>query len=185
MREIREKAEQALREVEKLKQELASVRTEKTENNLRQYNETIRELEAIEWLELGLSYDDSENYQKAIKAYTKAIELDQKSAAAYNNRGLIYRKKGQYNKAIAVFSRAIELNRTRKQLASPKPGGFYQLYEPEKDGPMEGSSIPPAPVYSSRFLMVVEDISFATSLHWHSGHWGGGSLENSRSTSKQ
>jgi hypothetical protein len=57
--------------------------------------------------------------------------------------------------------------------------------QPEKDGPTKGSSIPPAPVYSSRFLMVEEDISFATSLHWHSGHWGGGSLENSRSTSKQ
>jgi len=59
-----------------------------------------------------------------------------------------------------------------------------QLYEPEKDGPMVGSSIPPAPVYSSRFLMVDEDISFDTSVHWHSGHCGAGSLVDTRSTSK-
>jgi hypothetical protein len=69
-------------------------------------------------------------------------------------------------------------------LASPKLGGFYQLYEPEKDGPMEGSSIPPTPVYSSRFLMVDEDISFDTSVHWHLGHCGAGSLVDTRSTSK-
>jgi hypothetical protein len=57
-------------------------------------------------------------------------------------------------------------------------------YYLEKDGPMEGSSIPPTPVYSSRFLMVDEDISFATSVHWHSGHCGAGSLVDTRSTSK-
>ena len=56
--------------------------------------------------------------------------------------------------------------------------------QPEKDGPTKGSSIPPTPVYSSRFLMVEVDISFATSVHWHSGLFGAGSLVDTRSTSK-
>ena len=47
---------------------------------------------------------------KAIADYTRDIELDPKSAFAYNKRGFTYGKLKQYDKAIADFNRAIELD---------------------------------------------------------------------------
>ncbi len=50
------------------------------------------------------------DYDKAFADYNKAIELNPKYAAAYNNRGLTYHKKAEYDKAFADFNIAIELN---------------------------------------------------------------------------
>ena len=47
--------------------------------------------------------------EKAIEAYSYAIELSPKNAIAYNNRGLAYGEKDNYNQAIRDCSRAIEL----------------------------------------------------------------------------
>ena len=46
----------------------------------------------------------------AIADYDRAIQLDPKDAAIYNNRGLAKQAKGDFNAAIADFNRAIELN---------------------------------------------------------------------------
>src|SRR6266550_1805395 len=46
----------------------------------------------------------------AIADYNRAIQLDPKDAAIYNNRGLAKQAKGDFNAAIADFNRGIELN---------------------------------------------------------------------------
>ncbi len=51
------------------------------------------------------------NYTKAIKHYSKAIELNPLLAIAYNNRGGAYHSEGKYDCAIEDFSIAIGLNR--------------------------------------------------------------------------
>ena len=40
--------------------------------------------------------------------YTKAIRLDPKYSAAYNNRGVVYHQKGELSKAMADYTRAID-----------------------------------------------------------------------------
>ena len=60
--------------------------------------------------ERGVTYSESEQYQKAISYFAKAIELNPNLAMAYYNRGTTYYDLGQYPKAISDFTRAIELN---------------------------------------------------------------------------
>jgi len=49
----------------------------------------------------GIAYNNNEEYNKAIVAFSKAIELDPNFALAYNNRGWSYIELGQYEQAIA------------------------------------------------------------------------------------
>lgn len=56
------------------------------------------------------SYEKLEKYQIAIERYDKAIELDNKNIATYNNRGYVYGILKQDALAIQDFNRAIELD---------------------------------------------------------------------------
>lgn len=57
----------------------------------------------------GLALYDRKEYDLAIKAFDRAIELAPGFAKAWNNRGLCYRMKGEYHRSIEDFTRAIEL----------------------------------------------------------------------------
>ena len=58
----------------------------------------------------GIAYKNKGQFDKAFADYDKAIQLNPKSAAAYNNRGIVYYIKDQFDKAIADFDKAIKLN---------------------------------------------------------------------------
>ena len=55
----------------------------------------------------------------------------------------------------------------------------------QPEGLQFGAVNPPEPVGMPWGLAQTVDISFSTSVQWHSGHAGGGSLEDSTSCSKQ
>ena len=50
-----------------------------------------------------------EEIERAIEAYTYAIELDPRYSSAYHNRGAAYSEKDSYGRSIEDFTRAIEL----------------------------------------------------------------------------
>ena len=54
--------------------------------------------------------DNKGELDKAIADFSKAIEIDPKSAIAYNNRGWAYEGKKDYDRAIADYSKAIEID---------------------------------------------------------------------------
>ena len=58
----------------------------------------------------GNAKSDSGEYKEAIKDYNKAIELNPKSAIAYNNRGNAKSDSGEYEDAIKDYDKAIELD---------------------------------------------------------------------------
>lgn len=58
----------------------------------------------------GLAYRRKGEYDKAIAAFNKIIDLYPGYAVAYNNRGRAHRSKGEYDKAIADFNKAIQLD---------------------------------------------------------------------------
>jgi lipoprotein NlpI len=57
------------------------------------------------------------DYDRAIKDYDQAIQLDPKFAGAYSNRGSAYANKGDYDRAIKDYDQSIQLD--------PKLAGAY------------------------------------------------------------
>ncbi len=58
----------------------------------------------------GRAYAGLNQHRKAIEDYSKAIQLDPKSAIIYNNRGAAYYELGEYHKAIEDYDKALELD---------------------------------------------------------------------------
>jgi tetratricopeptide (TPR) repeat protein len=58
------------------------------------------------WLSLGNDYFDTEQAQKAIHAYGKALEIEPNNANVLTDQGVMYRKVGWYDKALANFEKA-------------------------------------------------------------------------------
>ncbi len=62
------------------------------------------------WYNLGVTFWLAKNFDQAIAAYSRAIELGPKFAYPYNRLGNVYRHQSRYDEAIAAYSRAIELD---------------------------------------------------------------------------
>ena len=62
------------------------------------------------WYRKGMFFNRSGQHDKAIEAFTKAIEADPEHANAYNNRGAVWYAKKEWDKAIADYTRAIEID---------------------------------------------------------------------------
>ncbi|QWV95219.1 tetratricopeptide repeat protein [Geomonas oryzisoli] len=58
------------------------------------------------WIQLGNDYFDTDQAQKAVNAYGKALELDPNNLNVMTDQGIMYRKIGWYDKAIANFEKA-------------------------------------------------------------------------------
>ena len=65
---------------------------------------------AIQQNAAGKNLMAANNPEKAIEAYSKAIEYDPQFAEAYNNRGAAYGKLKNYQSAILDFTKAIQIN---------------------------------------------------------------------------
>ena len=58
----------------------------------------------------GTAYYYLNQYERAIKDFDRAIELNPNDVKAYYNRGIVYYDLKQYGRAIKDFDRAIERN---------------------------------------------------------------------------
>ena len=110
LEELRKKSEDLLKENERLTKELKTAKGDAKQEIAQAYKQNIDNLNAAEWFEKGYKLDESGNYTDAVKAYSKAIELEPQAAHAYYNRGVVYRKLGNTQQAINDYNKAIELN---------------------------------------------------------------------------
>jgi len=62
------------------------------------------------WIELGNSYFDTNQYEKAIQAYRKALEINPNNADVWTDLGVMYRRNGNPQEAINSFDKAIEVD---------------------------------------------------------------------------
>jgi len=108
LEDSKKKAEEAMREVERLKKEMNSSKGDT--NKQREYANAIKDLSTSDWFDKGLAFHKSNNFENAIDAYTKAIELNPKYTDAYYSRGTAYDDFGNYDQAVNDYSKAIELN---------------------------------------------------------------------------
>ena len=65
---------------------------------------------AVIYLDKGNRHLVQGQFDEAIAAYTKVIQLDPESVTAYSNRGEAYYAIGEYDKAIADYTKAIEMD---------------------------------------------------------------------------
>ena len=66
--------------------------------------------EAIEYFLKGNSLVQKEKYNKAIKLYKKAVELDNQFAFAYDNLGLCYRNIKEYDNALIAYRKSLQID---------------------------------------------------------------------------
>ncbi len=59
---------------------------------------------------LGIAYGNKGEYNNAIEAYQKAVEINPKNDDPYNNMGIAYDEKGDYNNAMEAYQKVVEIN---------------------------------------------------------------------------
>ncbi|WP_129125599.1 tetratricopeptide repeat protein [Geomonas oryzae] len=85
------------------------------------------------WIQLGNDYFDTDQPQKAVNAYGKALELDPKNLNVMTDQGIMYRKIGWYDKAIANFEKAQTIDPKHLQSLYNLGVVYWQdLKQPEK-----------------------------------------------------
>jgi tetratricopeptide (TPR) repeat protein len=62
------------------------------------------------WVQLGNDYFDTGQPQKAINAYSKALELKADDPNILTDQGVMYRQEKQFDKAIANFEKAQQID---------------------------------------------------------------------------
>ncbi|OGT97875.1 MAG: hypothetical protein A2X80_04035 [Geobacteraceae bacterium GWB2_52_12] len=62
------------------------------------------------WISLGNDYFDTEQVQKSINAYGKALEIQPNNPNILTDQGVMYRKTGWYDKALANFEKANKID---------------------------------------------------------------------------
>ena len=109
------------------------------------YNQRIAQAEKIvaqdpknlnAWISLGNDYFDTEQSQKAINAYGKALEIQPNNPNVLTDQGVMYRKVGWYDKALVNFDKASQIDPSHLQ-SLYNAGIVYSvdLKQPEKATP--------------------------------------------------
>ena len=62
------------------------------------------------WISLGNDYFDTEQSQKSINAYNKALEIEPNNPNILTDQGVMFRKIGWYDKALANFEKANKID---------------------------------------------------------------------------
>lgn len=83
--------------------------------------------------ELGNLYFDTGQYQKAITAYTRSLELNPNNPNVLTDLGVMYRRTGQFQKALDSFNQAIQID-PKHQIARFNKGVvlFFDLNQKEE-----------------------------------------------------
>jgi cytochrome c-type biogenesis protein CcmH/NrfG len=62
------------------------------------------------WIQLGNHYFDADQHKEAIRAYERALALDDNNPDVWTDLGVMYRRDGQPQKAIEAFDKAMTLD---------------------------------------------------------------------------
>lgn len=91
-----------------------------------------RKTEAIEWFSKAQKYRQSGDFQNAVEACSKAIQLNPIVVAFYSERGLAYYGLGQHQKAANDFSIALDLNPNNADVLWQRSQAFGKMGELQK-----------------------------------------------------
>ena len=123
--------------VEEVKEHIEIIRINGMDNNTG-YAERMagrfksNEANSYNYFLLGNKYENENQYEKAINAYTNAIIFDSNFANAYFNRGFIHSKIGQRKEAIRDYAKAIELDPNDAMAYHNRGNTYYYMGKYEK-----------------------------------------------------
>jgi cytochrome c-type biogenesis protein CcmH/NrfG len=122
------------------------------------------------WISLGNDYFDTEQAQKSINAYGKALEIDPNNPNILTDQGVMFKKVGWYDKALANFEKAAKLDPNHLQ-SLYNAGIVYavDLKQPEKALP-----------YWSRYLKIDSNSPTAVQIKGLMEQSGKGMPSNSK-----
>lgn len=84
---------------------------EKIATNEKQSSKSFsKNKKAIEFYNKGMDQSESDNYEKAIEYFEKAVKEDSEFAFAWDNLGISYRKLNNYDKAIECYKKSLEID---------------------------------------------------------------------------
>ena len=88
------------------------------------------------WISLGNDYFDTEQTQKSINAYGKALEIEPNNPNVLTDQGVMFRKIGWYDKALVNFEKAGKIDPNHLQSLF-NAGIVYavDMKQPEKAAP--------------------------------------------------
>ncbi|MGV8056736.1 MAG: tetratricopeptide repeat protein [Smithellaceae bacterium] len=124
----KQEKENALQQIEDLKQQLASAQDPGIRRQ--QYDLAVNDLVAANLTEKGdiaLIYG---NYTEAAGAYEKVIELKPTDARAYSNRGIVYLYLGNYKQAVSNLDTAISLDPRLKRAYNQREIAYRIIKNP-------------------------------------------------------
>jgi tetratricopeptide (TPR) repeat protein len=105
LEETSKKAEMSLKEIERLKNELETMKIDGKRQQ--EYEKAVDILSAKQWFDKGYALVSTGNYQEAIPAYLEVIELEPENVAAHIHLAWAYNGTGQFKAAIDESNRAL------------------------------------------------------------------------------
>lgn len=104
---LRQKTDQALKEINRLNQQLSQASTEASKfADQIKYLENARQLSASELSQQGMAALMANDHTGALMAYSKALELDPLNGTNLVNRGIAYARAGDLQKAVNDYDQA-------------------------------------------------------------------------------
>ncbi len=93
-----------------LRDSCESLKTLLSSNEQQSKNSVSSNGDAKEYYTVGQAAMKKENYEDAIKYFSKAVKIDPKFAFAWDNLGICYRKAGKYTEAIESYNKSLEID---------------------------------------------------------------------------
>lgn len=115
--------------------DLAEAQSEIRERQARAKTKNDKKMVALAWNNLGAVYSKKGEYDRAIEAFHKALEIKPDMHEAWYNLGNAYGEKGEYDRAIEAFYKALEIKPDKHEawynlgLAYDKKGEYDQAIE--------------------------------------------------------
>lgn len=115
LEDARRRADDAMKEIQKLKAELDVLKAKPSPEKANQYYKAVKELNAADWFQRASYFMDNIKPKEALEAFNKAIELDPGYGQAYNGRGFMNMVLGNPQQSIMDFTRSIEIDPSNEE----------------------------------------------------------------------
>lgn len=109
-----------------------AIRRAISSNDLTSYKSISDNPKARDFYNLGIDASNSQDYEKAVKYYEKAVKEDYYFPFAWDNIGLCYRKLGNYEKALEAYETSLKIDPTGKMPLQNIPVTYQYLKQYQK-----------------------------------------------------